>query len=234
MQQHFFKPSLPSPIVVSDMKSLRIRKRSQIIQERLSRGLLIKLLLDKMSWKGIRIEPYLVMIEQWSEACGKQFETGYEGFETGFLEAEDMGLISSARDWHEKEFYIRKLAKGDKCFGIKKDGRLAGFTWADFDEFSYDGERFRLNPGEAYLYDMWTIEAFRGLGLAPLLRYRFYEALHRMGIKKIYSTTAYFNTPSVKFKAKLGARCVKLGLYIEIYNRYRLTFKVWRYAQGRG
>lgn len=198
----------------------------------MSRGLLVKLLLDKMSWKGIRIEPYLVMIEEWSEACGKQFQTGFEGFQTGFLEARDMHLISAARDWHDKDFYVRRREKGDKCFGIRKDGLLAAFSWADFEEFSFDGERFRLHPGEAYLYDMWTVEDFRGQGLAPFLRYRFYEALRGMGITKMYSTTDYFNTPSVKFKAKLGARNMKLCLYVNLYDRYRRTFEIWRYAQG--
>ncbi len=210
---------------------LQLRRRKKIILDHLDRGLLVKLLLDKMSGKGIRIEPYLVTLEEWSEGSGKQFEAGFEGFETGYLDASDMALVS-ARGWHEKEFYIQKLAAGHKCFGVKKDGRLAAFTWADFDEFSFTAERFRLKPGEAYLYDMWTFEEFRGQGAAPLLRYRFYEALRRMGVERMYSTTDYFNTPSRKFKAKIGARNVKLGLFIEIYNKYRWTFEVRQYARG--
>jgi hypothetical protein len=65
------------------------------------------------------------------------------------------------------------------------------------------------------------VNAYRGRNLAPFLRYAVYEHLNRSGHTKLYSITEYFNTPAVKFKEKLGARQLKLGLCVRFFNRWK-------------
>ena len=42
-----------------------------------------------------------------------------------------------------------------------------------------------------------------------------------MGRDTYYSITECFNTPSIKFKEKLNAQYVLMGLYINLFNKYK-------------
>jgi GNAT superfamily N-acetyltransferase len=101
------------------------------------------------------------------------------------------------------------------------------FNWANPHEFSGNLCRFDLEPDEAYLYDAYTIPDYRGKRLAPYLRYQTYRCLSRRGMNRIYSISDAFNTPSIRFKQKLKARFVKLGLSIQLLNRrtYNITLR---------
>lgn len=76
---------------------------------------------------------------------------------------------------------------------------------------------------------MYVLKAFRGNNLAPILRYKNYEILKGMGRDTFYSVTEYFNTASLRFKAKLNARVIFLALYVEIFKRYRFRWILRRY-----
>jgi hypothetical protein len=41
-----------------------------------------------------------------------------------------------------------------------------------------------------------------------------------MGRDKCYSYSDFFNRPSIEFKKKLDAKCLKVGLYIELLKKY--------------
>ena len=76
---------------------------------------------------------------------------------------------------------------------------------------------------------MYVLKAFRGNNLAPILRYKSYEILKRMGRDTFYSVTECFNAASFRFKAKLNARVIFLALYVEIFKRYRISWILRRY-----
>ena len=61
---------------------------------------------------------------------------------------------------------------------------------------------------------MYVLLAYRGRGLAPLIRYGAYEELQSLGRHHLYSLTMAFNTSSRLFKQKLQAREVELKLLI--------------------
>ena len=68
---------------------------------------------------------------------------------------------------------------------------------------------------------MYTVPAHRGKRLAPYLRYQSYRRLAREGMTRLYSISDAFNTPSIRFKQRLGARFVKLGVSVTLFNRWR-------------
>lgn len=193
-------------------------------------GLLINTLRVKLALKGIIIQPYFLVQEQLFENLGKQFETGFEEFETGFLEPEDMCSVSTSRKWSRTEkHYLKLLEEGKKCFGVKCNSELAAFMWVDLKECNFDSNRFALKQDCAYLFDAWTLEHFRGRRIAPYMRYQCYKALNQLGRNKYYSITEYFNTPAAKFKKRLGAKNIKLGLVIKLFGKYHWVWELKRY-----
>ncbi len=197
------------------------------IRNKFRYGLFIKALQDRFQNIGIKIRPYYLVQEFLIEELQQELEKGFENYECGFLDPKDMIILAQNRDWNlSEEFYLGLLKEGKKCFGVKLGGQLAAFTWVNFDECHDRGDRFSLKENEAYLFDAYTFREFRGKKIAPFMRYRSYKALYQMGINKFYSISEYFNTPSIKFKKRLGARFLKLGLFIELFNKYRWTIKL--------
>jgi len=202
---------------------LRLKARERIgkIWSTYRHGLLINTFRIKLALKGIRIQPYFLVREQLFENLGKQFETGFEEFETVFLEPEDMCAVSASRKWGLTEkHYLKLLEEGKKCFGVKCNSELAAFMWVDLKECNFEGNRFALKQDWAYLYNAWTLEHFRGRRIASYMRYQCYKALNQLGRNKYYSITEYFNTPAAKFKERLGAKNIKLGLAIGLFGKY--------------
>jgi hypothetical protein len=121
----------------------------------------------------------------------------------------------------------QRLKDGHLCLGLTLAGEVVAFNWANPHESSGDLCRFRLHANEAYLYDMYTVHAHRGKRLAPYLRYQSYRLLAQKGMTRLYSISDAFNTPSIRFKQKLNARFVKLGVSIKLLNRreYNITLR---------
>ena len=115
------------------------------------------------------------------------------------------------------------------CLALKHQGRLVAFTWCDLNECTFRGHRFRLKDNEAYLFDMYTIEKYRGKGIAPYLRFQLYRELRKLGRVKLYSVSGYLNKSAVKFKDKLGAKQLKLGIYINLFEWKKFSIPIRRY-----
>jgi GNAT superfamily N-acetyltransferase len=106
------------------------------------------------------------------------------------------------------------------CFGLLKEDKLVASIWCDFKEFHYPPYHHFLKENEAYLYDARVAENYRGKNLAPYLRAQFYSALKQYSKDTFFSCSGYANTPAIRFKIKLGARFLKLGLYINLWDKY--------------
>jgi hypothetical protein len=177
--------------------------------------------LDRLSDWGFEIRPYYLYREGLFGNEAKDFGSRFADYQTVFLTLEDMALIAGIDGRTQVETILReRLERGQKCLAIKDQGQIAAFTWINLKESDYKPCRFLLQSNEAYLYDAHTVKAFRGKGLAPYLRLRCYEALEKMGRETFYSFSDAFNFPAIKFKKKLNARSLKLGLYILLFKRY--------------
>jgi GNAT superfamily N-acetyltransferase len=110
---------------------------------------------------------------------------------------------------------------GNQCISTRYKEQLAAFMWIDLRESNCKWYRFPLKGDEAYLFDMFTLKAFRGKGIAPYLRYKSYEILKQMGRTRCYSYTDSFNQAAIKFKKKLNAKTLKTGIYFAVSKNYR-------------
>jgi hypothetical protein len=190
----------------------------------------LRLIIDGLSQAGFRIEPYHVFLEELTVA--PQVERGFDDYEVSFLEAADMREIAQipGRRFTHGELLAR-LSEGQRCLGLRHQGRIAAFTWCDFTACLFENDRlFALRDNEACLFDAYTMEPFRGRDLAPFVRYSCYRELARIGRTRCFSVTVLFNVPAMRFKKKLNAKVIELWVLVELFRRWRFHRRLTRYV----
>ena len=194
------------------------------VRSRIQHSPFIRTILDVLAKIGIEIDPYYLVAEGLFDDTIPHIEAGSYEYELGFLSPKDMKAISAIpnRIFSEEQLLLR-LREGKICFGAKHRGNIAAFTWCDLDECHYKGYKFPMKTDEAYLFDAYTLDSFRGKGLAPYIRYQLYKELEKTGRMNLYSISERFNLSSIRFKKKLNARLVGQGLCV-------LLFKKWRFS----
>ena len=199
------------------------------LRAKLQHGGVPRLLIDGLSRLGIRIVPYYLM----SEDCDARIEPPQErALEVVRLKHEDMPRLADLPvGVRSLAGLIELLNRGKHCLALEDRGRIAAFCWYGLDECTFQGFRFDLAQDEAYLFDAYTLPEYRGAGLAPYLRSVLYRELAATGRRRLYSITTYFNQPAFRFKAKLGARVLHLGVHLELGSRLRFSRVLKRYPQ---
>jgi hypothetical protein len=177
----------------------------------------------------ITIQPYYLFVEGLFGRTIPRYETGFNEYDLSFLGREDMKVIAAIphRLFSEEQLLLR-LEEGKLCFGATCRGEIAAFTWCDLDECHFQGYSFPLKKNEAYLFDAYTLDSFRGRGVAPFIRYQLYKELAKSGRTTLYSISERFNIPAIKFKKKLNGEIVGRGLSLELFRRWRLNSQLKR------
>jgi GNAT superfamily N-acetyltransferase len=198
------------------------KKSSSSLINKFRYGLVLLSLRDALIKVGIEITPFYWMKEGVPDDCKSHFGAEFDAYEFSFFDAADIDLICALpeRQFITEDHVKTTFAKGAKCYGAKYNGEIVGFTWFDLDECFTPFYKIAMKDNEAYLLDMYVLNAYRGKNLAPFLRYKVYEVLQKMGVDSCYSITETFNTPSFKFKQKLNAKIIFLALFV----RLRLGF----------
>ena len=199
-------------------------------------GTVLRVLRDVLAKVGIKIEPYYLMQEGFRANkplyAEKTFtEKTFTEYEFGFLSTEDMATIEALpdRDVAYDEL-VRRLQAGQVCFGVKCQGEIVAFTWCDFTECAFSSyHAFPLRENEAYLSDAYTVESFRGKGIASYTRYRCYQELAKRGKTVLYSRTVSLNAPAMKFKNKLHAEVLESAVLVELFYRWRFSIRLRDY-----
>ena len=204
----------------------------QKIWQKYQNGLVMQVILSYIADLGLFIDPYYIFQEHLSGDNHEKFKVEFEKCEATYLGPEDMKEIDRIDGRETSETTLcERLTKGNKCFAVKIDGKIVGFTWCNFDVFDYPPNEFKLKENEAYLFDAYVLKAYRGLNIAPFMRYSLYRELDKMGRSVLYSTSGYFNTSAVRFKNKLGARVVRLLIYIQLGKRFHWHWKLKSYEK---
>lgn len=191
------------------------------VYRRFRREPLSQLLLDALSRSGISIQPFYLFEERMPES-GRPTAVGLRDAVVRSLGPADMADVAAV-PWRglDEAFFRARLERGNGCLGLYDGDRLAAFSWFDLNECNYEGWRFPLRPGEAYLFDAFTLPAWRGRGLAPYIRYRVYEVLAARGCTRFLSVSIRTNRAAIRFKEKLGGRIVGNGWRVTLFGRWR-------------
>jgi len=138
----------------------------------------------------------------------------------------------SARDENVRERLAERFRAGKRCFALFEGQAVPAATWCDVQSISHEPECRPLADHEVYLFDVFVDPAVRGRNLAPHVRYACYEACRALGRTTMLSYTDYFNESSHRFKAKLGARWLRVCLHVTLFRRWSHTFTLRRYRYG--
>lgn len=201
------------------------------VRVKIKYGLTLNSIRLKLMKAGIDISPYYWFQEGNDPSVIPEMQNISSDYTVDFPGPDEMEVIERLdKGWsRSRERIPALLDSSEKCIAIKQKGEIAAFMWINFKEFRYKSTVQKLKSNEAYLTDMFTVEAFRGKNLAPFLRYKSYELLREMGRTDLYSISILFNTPAIKFKEKLNARKIKLIFLIRFFKRYQLSFKLKSY-----
>ncbi len=181
---------------------------------------------------GILVQPFYYMREALPAEFPEHLTKLPEGLEFSVFGRDDVLAISQLEErkgYVNERYVVDSLDKGDTCLGVKRHGKIVAFTWYSLARSDSQIYPVTMKPNEAYLYDMYVVKAYRGVNIAPILRYRTYEVLTSMGRDTFYSVTELSNAASIRFKQKLGAQPVLLGIYIRFVNRYRVRWVLRRF-----
>ena len=110
----------------------------------------------------------------------------------------------------------RRLRRGARAFAGRVDGRIACYGWVSAgSECIGELEReFRLPPGEAYVWDCFTVPGRRRLGLYASLLSQVARAMQAEGMARLWIGTARANRPSVRGFETAGFGPVLEVLYV--------------------
>ena len=179
----------------------------------------------------VQVIPYYIMEEVFIDQDELKIIPGIEDFEITVLTRDDMAYLGNhAERSVTTEQYNRMMDNGCICVAAKHRGEIASYSWADQYQLSYKGRIIALKQNEAYLFDARTYKAFRGKNLAPYVRNELYKLLKQKGIDRFLSVTLCSNTASMKFKQKLGAKPIELFLYVGLFRKFNLHFRIRKMA----
>jgi hypothetical protein len=205
----------------------------QIIKQRFLYDFMLETVGRKIiARSGLMVRPYYVFKEGLFEGSQMDFNVESQGYAISFLTHEDVRSLDRIEGRFVTSWSMQdNLRKGHKCLGLKMNGNIAAFTWCRFDIFDFPRTKgFALQENEAYLYDMYVLKSYRGLNIAPLLRYSCYKELAKVGRTDLYSVSDFANKPAVRFKKKLNAKIVSLKLYLRIGKNLRWNIKLKTYG----
>jgi hypothetical protein len=178
-------------------------------------GLVTQRVIARLARVGVTIDPYIL----WREGVRPhraEWPGLAEEFPSSVLVPSDIAAVAACVPWGSVERVQARLDKGHQCIVIKSGERIAGYSWADFDEVNDAVCDYKLAPGEAYLYDGFIAPEFRGRSLAGYMRVECYRHLRHAGRHTFYSITDYFNSPAIRWKQKLNAEAMRLYLRIAL------------------
>ncbi len=219
-------------VIIQD-KMAQIKEQSRfykikMLRTRAKNGLLMYTVRNTLTRIGLDLDPFWLEMES-LKFCDEPTLKDQKELYT-LRKIDDSVIIEQYQtlSWNTEELK-KVLASDHYSFGLYRNDQIAALMFACINQYTFKNQQFVLGANEAYLGNMYTYEHFRGKNLAPYLRYKCYEMLAKEGKTTCYSITQYFNTSSLKFKAKLGVQHQALYLHLGLFKRLGRTFKLRTY-----
>ncbi len=201
------------------------------LKARIRQHLLLQSSSYVLAWLGLEVVPYYLCHEEISsDASGP--EPGLKAVEVAILSSTEIDRISlSPESPGLEQEKSQLLREGCVCYGLLEEGEILSYMWCDYRRCRSKLASFRLRDDEVYMFRAVTFSQHRGKNLAPFLRSRVYNLLRQAGRTNLFSITEALNYPAVRFKQKLNAKPLRLGLYLCLFRRYTWNVTLKRYAE---
>jgi len=202
-----------------------IKRYWNIIQH----GMFLFGLRNRLASLGIDIKPYYWVQEEVVDTKEPSIKGDVSDYHLRYISIDEIKVIYQNRPAEELEELVRDMESGHLCVGLECKSEIVAYMTMALDDFEFGGRIFKIKSNEAYLYNMWTIHAYRGRNLAPYLRYQAFKLLREQGRDVKYSITEYFNKSSIKFKKKLNSKNIYLYLNIILFKKYKWNYTLKKY-----
>ncbi|MBK6710278.1 MAG: hypothetical protein IPG51_08100 [Chloroflexi bacterium] len=129
--------------------------------------------------------------------------------------------ILELRGQHGLEQFAKRFNRGDLCFAAYSNGNFVGFIWIEFPPVTEAG--YSLKTNEAYTYDGWTFEAFRGNRTMPVIQQAIINHVrkNRPDIQNIVTHVATWNKASLSGDQKAGYIISRLERTIVVFGIHK-------------
>ena len=120
----------------------------------------------------------------------------------------------------------KMLESGNTCIIAETHGEFVHWTWVAFNEaFVTEIERkIRIESDSAYVYAVYTVPEYRGLGIAPKAMEKILSYLHERGNKKAYVLIRPNNFPALRYAHKVGFKKIGMIRFVKL-----CKLKLYRY-----
>tara|TARA_R110002049_G_scaffold6484_2_gene40709 strand:+ start:14451 stop:15086 length:636 start_codon:yes stop_codon:yes gene_type:complete len=199
-----------------------------IIRNKIRNGLFVFTLSNFLTRFGLNIYPYYWDKEEFTRTTEPKIKDNLATYRVVQLTIDEIGIMNKALGIAPGKLEY-DIQEGHLCLGLKQKDEIVAMVFAKTQNFIYKHRTIKLNNYQAYIYNLYTVEAHRGKNLAPYLRYQCYKTLEEMGVKEIYCITGYFNNPSLKSNKKLSIWHKTLFLYVGLFKKYHWHFLLKHY-----
>ena len=118
-----------------------------------------------------------------------------------------------------------RLRSGHMCFVARHEGRIVAAAWIAMQPVwvPFLGCRIDVTPDEAHVYDKFTLPAYRGHGIANVVRAHHLRHMQRAGLRRATGAVLPENVSSLRDDTKGGFRVygvlgrIKLGPWQRVF-----------------
>jgi hypothetical protein len=175
------------------------------------------------------IEPYYWFLEVKNGCKEPTIKEDSNDYKIDFVSIEEIKRMDNRMGLDGKAMEEAML-KGQLCIGLRHKDAIASLLSVELNDFVHKHRPFKLEAHAAYLLNVYTFRSYRGKNLAPYLKYHSFKLLEKHEVDKLYSINSYFNTSSLKMKKKMGARKLKLYLYVGLFKKRHWNFLLREYT----
>jgi GNAT superfamily N-acetyltransferase len=124
------------------------------------------------------------------------------------LQAADAQDYVAFRPGADAERFGERLERGCRCFAARLDGRILAATWTleGGGWVEHLGRDLRLEDGEVYLFNAYTLSEARGHGLRGAISAAVLEDCRKRGFETAIALIEPHNLPSVRSCERSGYR----------------------------
>lgn len=137
-----------------------------------------------------------------AEAAPRVHET------TDFSEVSQQSIAASSdAALRERLWYF---GEGSVAFGLRSDGEIVAACWYWFGDRYRQRNYWPLSQRQAKLVEIYTVEAYRGRGLARTLIRNSAVGMQAQGFPELFARVWHSNKPSIRAFAAAGWRAHRL------------------------
>ena len=157
-----------------------------------------------------------------SRPVGWAASAASEGFRWELLNAEKVGLLREVGPFEVSDG-LERLRRGDVCYTVSMDGRLAHFTWVQrsgWHPIREAGVTVPVESGEFWLYNGWTAAWARGKGIYVATLKHIIDDHFDQGYRTAWGYTSQANVTSQKGIGRAGLEMVATLRALRVGSHY--------------